>query len=229
MRNRGTRATIVFSLFLIVVMCAVGPVSCGRGERNFNVCEYDKKFRTRFSGAFPVLARDILRQAKVDRGICIDIGCGPGYLGLEIAKNSTMTVHSLDILPEMITIVKKYVAEEKLTGRVHAVVGDVHNLPYESGFADLAVSRGSLPFWRDKAKAFGEIIRVLKSGGEAHIGCGFGAGYAHIGKRRNDGGKKPPKKFTHDEILEALEGAGIVDYTVIDDSLRGYWVIIRKQ
>ena len=111
---------------------------------------------------------------------------------------------------------------------MNPVVGDVHNMPYAGGFADLAVSRGSLPFWRDKKKAFGEIYRVLKPGGSAYIGCGFGAGYAHIDVQKDSHKSKPPKKFTHDEILAGLEGAGITDFTVIDDNLRGYWVIIRK-
>ncbi|MBP7585696.1 MAG: class I SAM-dependent methyltransferase, partial [Spirochaetes bacterium] len=146
-------AAVFVILSLAGLVFVAGLVSCDKADRNFSPVEYDKKFRARYSRAFPVLARDILRQAKVDRGICVDMGCGPGYLGLAIAKNSAMTVHSLDILPEMIGLVKKYSAEEKLAHRVHPVVGDVHNLPYGDGFADLVVSRGSLPFWRDKRKA----------------------------------------------------------------------------
>ncbi len=216
-------------LLLAGLVSVAAPVSCGKVNRNFSPAEYDLKFGTRYARAFPVLARDIIKQGKVDRGICVDIGCGPGYLGLAIAKNSAMTVHSLDILPEMIRLVRKRAVEAKLEDRVHPVVGDVHAMPYADGFADLAVSRGSLPFWKDKKKAFGEIFRILKPGAAAHIGCGFGAGYAHIDRDKERKSGKPPKKFTHDEILTALEGAGIEDFTVIDDNLRGYWVIIRKR
>ncbi len=229
MKKSRILAAVFVVLLVTGLVFAAGSVSCGKPDSNFSPAEYDKKFSTRYSRAFPVLARDILRQAQVNRGICVDIGCGPGYLGIAIAKNSAMTVHSLDILPEMIELVKKRVAEVKLEHRVHPVVGDVHAMPYADGFADLAVSRGSLPFWKDKRKAFGEIYRILKPGGEGHIGCGFGAGYAVLEKRKDSRSAKPQKKFTHDEILAALENAGIEDFTVIDDNLRGYWVIIRKK
>ena len=87
---------------------------------------------------------------------------------------------------------------------------------------------GSLPFWSDKTQAFREIKRVLKPGGIAYIGCGFGAGYKKIVEDRDPKDRNPPKTFTHDSILKSLGDAGITDYAVIDDYHRGYWVIIRN-
>lgn len=58
-------------------------------------------------------------------------------------------------------------------GRVSAMLADAQALPFHDGFADIVVSRGSYPFWKDKRKAFGEIYRVLKPGGVAFIGRGF--------------------------------------------------------
>jgi len=223
------KGIIIKSLLLLALVWVVsGCHLAKKGNDAFDVYEYDKKFRTKYIGAFPELAKEILDFTKMSEGICIDIGCGPGYLGLAIAEMSKFQVYSLDISPQAIELTKKYVVEKNLTGRVFPVVGDVHKLPYSDSFADLVVSRGSLPFWVDKTRAFREIKRVLKQGGIAYIGCGFGAGYKKITEDRTFKNRKPPKKFTHDSILKSLVDAGITDYTVIDDYNRGYWIIIRN-
>jgi SAM-dependent methyltransferase len=221
------KGIIMASLLLLTASWAV-PGFCEKGEDAFNVYEYDKIFRTKFITAFPELAKEILDYAKMSEGVCIDIGCGPGYLSFAIAEVSRFQIHSLDISPQAIELTKKYVTEKNLAGRVFPVVGDVHKMPYSDRFADLVVSRGSLPFGTDKTQAFREIKRVLKPGGIAYIGCGFGAGYKKIVEDRQPRDRNPPKKFTHDSILKSLEDAGITDYTVIDDYHRGYWVIIRN-
>lgn len=224
------KAFIIKCLFLLATLWVVSGLFYSPIKANdvFNVYEYDKKFRAKFIAAFPELAKEILDYTKMSEGVCIDIGCGPGYLGLAIAEMSRFKVHSLDISPEAIELTKRYVAEKNLSGRVFPVVGDVHKLPYSDGFADLIVSRGSLPFWIDKTTAFREIKRVLKQGGIAYIGCGFGTGYKKIIENREFKNEKPPRKFTHDSILASLMDAGITDYTVIDDYNRGYWIIIRN-
>jgi len=221
------KSIIIASLLLLTASWAV-PGFCEKGEDAFNVYEYDKIFRTKFIAAFPDLAKEILDYAKKSEGVCIDIGCGPGYLGFAIAEISGFQIHSLDISPQAIELTKKYVPEKNLAGRVFPVVGDVHKMPYPDRFADLVVSRGSLPFWTDKTQAFREIKRVLKPGGIAYIGCGFGAGYKKIVEDREPKDRNPPKQFTHDSILKSLEDASITDYTVINDYKKGYWVIIRN-
>lgn len=220
--------TRVLQTMLIAAIVLMIPLvsACNKKNDEFDVYAYDKKFQ-KFIPAFPVLAQEILDHAQKSKGVCIDIGCGPGYLGIAIAERSNFQVHSLDISPAAIEFTKKSIAEKNLGGRVFPVVGDVHKLPYADAFAELVVSRGSLPFWRDKARAFREIHRVLRPGGIAFIGCGFGSGYIHIPENRASG-KKPPKKFSHESILKALTEAGIGDYTAIDDNNRGYWIIIRK-
>ncbi len=217
------------NVFIVVgFLLITAVVSCKTPMGEINAREYDTKFRQRFIGAFPLLARDILTVSGKKDGVCVDLGCGPGYLGLAIAEQSSMKVYSLDISPRAIELAKNYVAEKKLDGRVYPAVGDVHRLPYGDSSADLVVSRGSLPFWRDRAAAFREVLRVLKPGGQAHIGCGFGAGYIRIPPNNEHGNKKPPRKFTHEEVIDALEAADISNYTVTDDSRRGYWIVIRK-
>jgi ubiquinone/menaquinone biosynthesis C-methylase UbiE len=212
--------TVMF--FLVLCLCTESAGS------DFNVYEYDKIFREKFLLAFPVLAKEIIDYTKISKGTCVDIGCGPGYLALEVAKNSGLKIYALDISEPAIELAKQYIEKEGLANRIIPIVGDVHKMPFEDNSVDLAVSRGSLPFWDDKAKAFREIKRILKPKGIACIGCGFGSGYVKIVNDKNYN-RKPPKKFTHDSILKALDDADIKNYTVIDDYNRGYWIIIRKE
>ena len=52
--------------------------------------------------------------------------------------------------------------------------GSVQDIPLEQDTIDLAISRGSVPFWEDLPTAFAEIHRVLAPGGQAYIGGGLG-------------------------------------------------------
>ncbi|ODS38936.1 hypothetical protein BEH94_06245 [Candidatus Altiarchaeales archaeon WOR_SM1_SCG] len=127
-----------------------------------------------FAPVYRVLARQVIEDYGITKGVCVDIGSGTGGFACEIAKISNLKVYAVDIKEEMLEIMKEKIEKEKLAGRVIPRSGDVHNIPFNSNFADLVVSRGSFHFWRDKKKAFSEIHRVLKIGGVGFIGGGFG-------------------------------------------------------
>lgn len=136
--------------------------------------EFDLIAREVFAPIYPVIAKQILEQTGIERGICVDIGCGGGYLGLSLARASALKVFLMDNDIEMLTIAKRNIQEQNLDQQVHILTGDVHSIPLETGSIQLAVSRGSLFFWDDPAQAFREIFRVLAPGGCAVIGGGFG-------------------------------------------------------
>ena len=87
----------------------------------------------------------------------------PGLRGVLLDKN-----------PEAVSIAERRAAEWGLRDRTVAVVGDVQQIPLADGSIDLAVSRGSLPFWENLEQAFSEILRVLAPGGMAYLGGGMG-------------------------------------------------------
>ncbi len=57
------------------------------------------------------------------------------------------------------------------------VVGDAHALPFPDGSFDGVVCTGTLEHLRDPRKAVGELFRVLRPGGLAHIDVPFIQGY----------------------------------------------------
>jgi SAM-dependent methyltransferase len=102
----------------------------------------------------------------------------------------------------------------------------------------LVVSRGSIFFWEDLGKAFAEILRVLKPGGIAFIGGGFGSTriedeiikrmekeYPEWRKSEKKGKEETIKKRIR--IVKALENEEIPYEILKDDS--GFWVILRKK
>jgi SAM-dependent methyltransferase len=202
-----------------------------------NVPEFDKIAREIFAPIYPVIAEQIKQKTKITEGTCVDLGCGGGYLGLSLAKITNLTVHLLDILPEMQKIAEKNIQEYGLTDRVTAILSDVHNLPFKDQSIDLLISRGSIFFWEDQVKALKEIYRVLAPGGKTFIGGGFGTPElkAKIGEKMrqrdsswNGNMKNKIGRSSAEHFCSMLTQAGITDFT-IDRSDAGIWIIMRRE
>jgi ubiquinone/menaquinone biosynthesis C-methylase UbiE len=99
-------------------------------------------------------------------GIALEIGPGPGYLGLEWLKRTEGTrLECLEISEDMIALAKKNAAEYGFSDRVKYFEGDAKKLPFEDGHFDAVFTNGSLHEWANPEMIFNEIARVLKSGG----------------------------------------------------------------
>jgi len=203
---------------------------------NSNAEEFDQIAREVFAPIYPVIARQILDRVGFSSGICLDLGCGSGYLGLAIAEQSNMEVLMLDNDPAALAIASRNLEERGLESRVKLIAGDVHQIPLESSSVDLAVSRGSMYFWNDQVKAFSEIYRVLAPCGLACIGGGFGSPELkeqidremlrrdpewHENTRRRMGLNDPNR------YQQVVRDAGISNFD-IDQGPAGRWIVIRR-
>ena len=139
-----------------------------------DVLAYDRIAREIFAPVYPVIAQQIRTQTGITQGVCLDIGTGGGYLGIALAAITDLDFYLMDKSDEVLEIAWMNVAVSGLQNRVRTLCGDVHHIPRDNGSVDLVISRGSLFFWEDKAKAFAEIYRVLAPGGGAYIGGGMG-------------------------------------------------------
>ncbi len=111
---------------------------------------------------------DSLMSAGLEAGRALEVGPGPGYVGLEWLKrqgeNARLT--GLEISPAMIKIARNNAREYGLDGRTEYVLGDAMNMPFTDGCFDSVFSNGSLHEWEDPARGFREILRVLRPGGK---------------------------------------------------------------
>lgn len=146
--------------------------------------DFDRLARTLFAPVYPLLARQIVADYGIKRGRCLDVGCGPAYLSIELARLTQLQIVALDVDEHALKVARRNVAAAKLSGRVVPTRGDVQALAFPAGQFDLIVSRCSVPCWPNKVTAFQEMNRVLKPGGVGFVGVGSGRELPESEKRR---------------------------------------------
>ena len=115
-----------------------------------------------FAGLHRRVARDI-RAAVGDRAASVlDIGAGPGDLLLEVRP---LVPHAVLTGIEPSAAMREIAADRGLA----ELDGRAEQLPLPDASVDVAVSTLSMHHWDDPARAFAEIRRVLRPGGEARI------------------------------------------------------------
>ena len=109
---------------------------------------------------------NLILKEGISSGLALEIGPGPGYLGLEWLKKTTETrLKGLEISGDMITLAKKNATEYGLSDRVEYYQGDAQKMPFEDGHFDTVFTNGSLHEWSHPENIFNEIARVIKPGG----------------------------------------------------------------
>lgn len=186
---------------------------------------------------YPLLAQQCVDDYRLDSGICLDIGTGNGYVGTEIAKITNMSIYFIDIEAEALDFARRTVAVADIDNEGFFLEADVcKGLPLADNFADFIISRGSIWFWEDKAKGLTEIYRVLKIGGTALIGGGFGRYVpdtmrARLSEtRKNTLEKKGVKRLSLEEMEALALEAGIPSFKVMQDAPgdKSRWIEIHK-
>ncbi|VVB93198.1 Putative arsenite methyltransferase [uncultured archaeon] len=124
-----------------------------------------------------IFKRRLLEQMGLEKGHSVlDLGCGTATLTILIKKACPEAeVTGLDGDPKILEIARSKVGELDIT----LDQGMAFELPYQDGSFDRVVS--SLVFHHltraNKMRTFGEILRVLRPGGELHV--------ADLGKPHN--------------------------------------------
>jgi len=138
-------------------------------QGEFNVSVYDRFQRTmRDRGLMET--KSIIRSG-INRGTALEIGPGPGYLGLEWLKQTRGTrLKALEISPDMIAVAGDNAREYGLEDRWEIFEGSGENIPLGDAVLDAVFSCGSLHEWSNPGRTFDEIIRVLKPGGKFFVG-----------------------------------------------------------
>ena len=107
---------------------------------------------------------DGMIASGIKGGDILEVGPGPGYVGLELAKKIHPTsLTGCEISPAMLRIAEKNAAEYSIPA--HYVLGNCMEMPFEDESFDTIISNGSLHEWENPIRAFNEIHRVLRNGG----------------------------------------------------------------
>ena len=106
----------------------------------------------------------------VQQGLGLDLGTGPGYVAVEIARQRPeLRMVGLDLAAHMAERACRLAARTRLNGRGLWPQADGHRLPFANGTFDLVVSSFALHHWADPVQILNEVARVLKPDGRYYI------------------------------------------------------------
>lgn len=133
-------------------------------QGGFTVAIYDQMQR-RFRDKGWIETQAIIKSG-ITKGAALEVGSGPGYLGLEWLKHTSETrLTGLDISADMIAVSRRNAAEYGLSGRTEYIEGSGAAMPFGDSRYDSVFSNGSLHEWSDVQQTLAEMWRVLKPNG----------------------------------------------------------------
>lgn len=205
-----------------------------------NARQFDTIARSVFAPVYPVIADQIIEYTGITSGSCLDVGCGPGYLGAALARKTDLSLIFFDQSEEMLQLCERTIDENGLRGRAGLLPGDTGSIALPDGSVDLIISRGSIFFWEDLPQALREMHRVLAPGGKTFIGGGFGSAALKESIRRqmaerNQGKDQFGQKMRanlgpemRSRFEQALRTAAIPNYEILQNEEIGLWIMMHK-
>lgn len=129
---------------------------------------YEKATRMVIDSYYRPVAGEIV--AYLNEGTILDLGTGPGYLPVEIAKRSlAINVIGVDLSRKLVDMARSNAAKAGLTDRLAFQTGNAGRLAFDNSFFDMVISTGMLHSLKEPVAVLREIHRVLKAGREAWI------------------------------------------------------------
>jgi SAM-dependent methyltransferase len=117
------------------------------------------------------LTEPLVAPANIGAGhVVVDLGCGPGYVAIELAKRvgSRGRVHAIDINADFIAHTNRLALDHELGDVVTAHLVKSDELPLSSGSVDRVLALNVMVYVDDPAATYREIHRILKPGGVVH-------------------------------------------------------------
>jgi len=134
-------------------------------QDEYNVQMYDQMMRRMRDKGW--LETKLILNTGIMQGLALEVGPGPGYLGLEWLQHTDGTnLRGLDISPEMIAIAERNAEEYGFENRVEYAKGKAQEMPFDDNMFDSVFTNGSLHEWPEPKRVFSEIYRVLKPAGK---------------------------------------------------------------
>ena len=134
------------------------------GGEALDLAAYSRAARKFIGGEYRKLNAFVMAELRLNpRGRILEIGPGPGWIGIWLAKQLPGSeIVGFELSPDMIRIAEQNRADEGVEN-VRFVQGDAADLSrFEAASFDAVVSNGSLHHWLDPVVVFDEVARVLK-------------------------------------------------------------------
>jgi ubiquinone/menaquinone biosynthesis C-methylase UbiE len=97
----------------------------------------------------------------------LEVAPGPGFLAIELGRDTRYRVTALDISWTFVEIARKNVADAGVP--VDVRLGNASDMPFADDSFDLLVRRAAFKNFSEPRKAIDEMRRVLRAGGTGAI------------------------------------------------------------
>ena len=101
--------------------------------------------------------------------IVLDVGCGGG-ININRMAEKAKKIYGVDYSIESVKLSREVNRDLIGQGKVEVLEGDVQSLPFEDNTFDIITAFETVYFWPNIEKSFGEVKRVLKTGGTFMMG-----------------------------------------------------------
>jgi len=105
---------------------------------------YDRIAQTALESYYKEVGEQVV--AHTSRGAILDIGSGPGYLPIEIARRAAdVRIVGIDLSKSLIRIARENAAQANLSDRVQFIKGDGNRLGFKDNSFDMVISTARIP------------------------------------------------------------------------------------
>jgi ubiquinone/menaquinone biosynthesis C-methylase UbiE len=184
---------------------------------------------------YPYVASQIMEAFQRDYGSVLELGPFSGGISLELARShpGLGIIIGAESLP-VIEYLRRKIALSGLSKRIAVEATDLEHLQFMDAQFDLVILRGAFFFLKEKTRLLGEIVRVLKAGGMAFVGGGYGKDTPkelidEIADESRELNKRlGRKRVSKEELEEIVRKSELADRCEIEEE-GGLWITIRKQ
>jgi SAM-dependent methyltransferase len=135
--------------------------------------------------------------------LLVDLACGRGGYGLELASRTQAHVVGIDFAPSALETARRQAAARGIDAEYR--IGDLVATGLAGGAADAVIVIDAIQFPADPAAGYAEIARILRGGGRVVLTCWEAVD-------RED--PVVPERLRKVDLRGGLEGAGFVDVVV---------------
>jgi probable selenium-dependent hydroxylase accessory protein YqeC len=185
---------------------------------------------------YPYTAAQAMAAYGRTEGAALELGVFAGGITFELAKeNPGLSLTIAADSPDYLDYLKEELAARGLGGRVGLAEGPLESLPFPEQSFDLIILRGAFFFIMNRPAILDEIARLLRPGGLAFVGGGYGRGVpqevideiADESRVLND--RLGRRRVTIDELralLAASRSASVRAAVVSEEG--GVWLLMRE-
>ena len=184
---------------------------------------------------YPYVASQIMERYKGDYGSVLELGPFSGGISLELARSHPRIAITIGAeSPAVIEYLRRKIALSGLSKRITVEETGLEHLQFVDAQFDLVILRGAFFFLKDRVGLLGEIVRVLKAGGMAFVGGGYGKGTPKelieeiADQSRELNMRLGRKRVSKEELEDIVRKFELADLCTIEEE-GGLWITIRKQ